>query len=198
MISENFAILGAVVASLGGLYYLYETIMGKSQPNRVTWLLWGVFPMITFIAQRAQGVEGVVWVTFASSFTPILVFVASFLNKKAYWKSKPTDYFLMIAAIVGIIMWAITDNPNLAIAFALLADLFAAIPTIIKCYQHPESESWIAYGVSSLGLVFSLLAVQSWNFENSAFVIYLVLVNIVMTFFSSRKPIKPALHVEVE
>lgn len=154
--------------------------------------------MVTFIAQRAQGVEGVSWVTFVSGFMPILVFVASFFNKKAYWKSRPVDYYLMIAAIVGIIMWAITDNPNLAIAFALLADLLAAIPTIIKCYKYPETESWIAYGVSSVGFTFSLLTIQTWNFESSAFVIYLAAVNIVMTVFSSRKSTQPPLHTEVE
>lgn len=58
MIPGYFAIVGAVIASLGGLYYLYETITGKSKPNRVSWLLWGVMPMIIFVAQRVQGVEG--------------------------------------------------------------------------------------------------------------------------------------------
>ncbi len=198
MIPEYFGIVGAIVASLGGFYYLYETITGKSQPNRVTWILWGVFPMITFIAQRAQGVEGVSWVTFVSGFTPLLVFAASFLNKKAYWKSRTLDYYLMLAAIVGIIMWAITDNPNLAIALALLADLLAAIPTVIKCYQHPETESWVAYGISMIGFAIGLLSVQTWNFENSAFVIYLTAINTIMAAFSTRKPTIPKLHTEAE
>ena len=95
MIPENFAILGALIASLGGIYYLYETITGKSQPNRVTWILWAIFPMITFFAQRAQGVEGISWATFVSGFTPITIVIASFFNKKAYWKSKPLDFVCM-------------------------------------------------------------------------------------------------------
>lgn len=198
MISENFAVLGAIIASLGGIYYLYETITGKSQPNRVTWLLWGLFPMITFVAQRAQGVEGLSYVTLVSGLTPVFVLIASYFNKKAYWKSRPADYYLMVAAIFGIILWALTDNPNLAIAFALLADFFAAVPTLIKCYKHPESESWIAYSLSTVGFGFSILTIQKWNFENSAFVVYLALVNLAMALLSSRKPTKPALHTEVE
>lgn len=55
MLPEYFAIIGAIIGSLGGFYYLYETIVGKAQPNRVTWLLWGIFPMVIFVAQRAQG-----------------------------------------------------------------------------------------------------------------------------------------------
>jgi hypothetical protein len=188
MLPEYFAYVGATIASVGGLYYLYETIVGKSKPNRVTWLLWGLFPMITFFAQRAQGVEGLSWVTFASGFTPFLILAASFINKKAYWKTQPQDYYLMVAALVGIILWALTDNPNIAILFALAADLLAGLPTLIKSYRHPETESWIAYAISALGFGIAILAIQAYTFENSAFVIYLFLANGLLAYFSARKP----------
>ena len=58
MIPEYYAFIGAIIGSIGGLYYLYDTVIGRAQPNRVTWFLWGLFPMIIFVAQRAQGVEG--------------------------------------------------------------------------------------------------------------------------------------------
>ena len=187
MLPENFAIIGALIASTGGFYYLYETITGKSQPNRVTWSLWALFPMITFFAQRSQNVGAVSWVTFVSGFTPILVVTASFFNKKAYWKTKPLDYVCMLAGFIGLGLWAITKDANLAIAFSIIADLFAAAPTVIKCYKHPKSESWIAYGLSTIGFSFSLLTIHSWTFQNYAFVVYLVFINATMSILSSRQ-----------
>ena len=151
MLPEYFAVVGAIIGSLGGLYYLVETIRGNAQPNRITWLLWGIFPMVIFVAQRAQDVESQSWTSLVAGLTPLLVVAASFFNKKAYWKSEPRDYYLMAAAIVGIILWAITDEPNLALLFALLADVLAGIPTLIKSYRYPESESWIAYAISAFG-----------------------------------------------
>ena len=186
MLPDYFAIVGAIIGSLGGFYYLYETVVGKTQPNRVTWLLWGIFPMVIFVAQRAQGVEGVSWASFVAGLTPLLIVAASFLNKKAYWKSEPRDYYLMAAAIVGIILWAITDDPNLALLFALLADVLAAIPTLIKSYRHPESESWIAYAISTFGFGISFLSVQTYNVENAAFVAYLFVMNGVLALLASR------------
>ncbi len=187
MIPDYFAIIGAIVASLGGLYYLYETIRGKSKPNRITWLLWGLFPMIIFIAQRVQGVEGLSWVSFAAGFTPFLVLAASFINKRAYWKTELRDYYLMAAGFIGIVLWALTDNPNIAIVFALVADLLAGVPTLIKSYTHPETESWIAYAISTLGFGIGILAIQSYIFENYAFVIYLFIMNGTLAYFASRK-----------
>ena len=196
MIPEYFAVIGAVIASIGGFYYLYETIDGKSMPNRVTWFLWGLFPMIIFIAQRAQGVEGLSWVSFAAGFTPFLILLASFLNKRAYWKSQRSDYFLMAAAVLGIVLWIATDNPNLAILFALSADLLAGIPTVIKSYKHPETESWIAYGISTIGFGVGLLAIQTYSFESSAFILYLFLINGLLALLAYRKPTKTLLHTE--
>ncbi len=186
MLPEYFAIVGAIVGSLGGFYYLYETIVGKTQPNRITWLLWGIFPMVIFVAQRAKGVEGLSWTSFVAGFTPLLIVAASFFNKKAYWKSEPRDYYLMAAAIVGIILWAITDDPNLAILFSLAADMLAGIPTLIKAYRHPESESWIAYAISTFGFGISFLSIHIYNFENTAFVAYILVMNGVLASLASR------------
>ena len=191
MIPEYFAVIGAVVASIGGFYYLFDTITGKTKPNRVTWLLWGLFPMIIFVAQRAQGVEGLSWATLAAGFTPFLILLASFINKEAYWKTQPRDYCLMGAAFAGIILWALTDNPNLALTFSLLADVFAGLPTFIKAYKYPETESWVAYAISTFGFGISVLAIQTYTFENYAFVIYLFIMNGLLAYFASRK--KPAL-----
>ena len=196
MLPEYFAVIGAIVGSIGGFYYLYETIIGKAKPNRVTWLLWGLFPMIIFAAQRAQGVEGLSWASFVAGFTPILILLASFLNKEAYWKTQPRDYYLMAAAVAGIVLWALTDNPILAILFALVADLLAGVPTVIKSYRHPETESWIAYAISTLGFGIGVLAIQTFTFENYAFICYLFLMNGLLALLASRKsslalPVEP-------
>ena len=142
--------------------------------------------MVIFVAQRAQGVENLSWTSFVAGVTPLLVVAASFFNKKAYWKTEPRDYYLMAAAIVGIILWAITDNPNLALLFALLADVLAGIPTLIKSYRHPESESWIAYAISAFGFGISFLSVQTYNFENAAFVAYIFIMNGAFALLASR------------
>lgn len=187
MLPEYCAIIGAIIGSLGGFYYFYETIVGTAQPNRITWLLWGIFPLVIFAAQRAQGVESLSWTSFVAGFMPFLIVAASFFNKKAYWKSEPRDYYLMAAAIVGIILWAMTGDPNLALVFALVADILAGIPTLIKSYTHPHSESWIAYAISAFGFGISLLSVQTYNFESTAFVAYIFFLNGACAVLASRR-----------
>jgi hypothetical protein len=186
MIPEYFAVIGAVIASLGGFYYLYETLRGTAKPNRITWLLWALFPMIIFVAQRVQGVQGISWASFVAGFVPGLVFIASFLNKKSYWKTERVDYACMAFGFIGIILWALTDSPNLAIVFSIVADFFAGLPTIIKAARHPETESWPAYAISTAGFIVSILAIHQWNFQNYAFVAYLIFANGLLALLAAR------------
>jgi hypothetical protein len=196
MLPEYFAVIGAGIASVGGFYYLYETITGRAKPNRVTWLLWWLFPMIIFIAQRAQGVEGLSWATFGAGFTPFLIVLASFLNKEAYWKTEPRDYYLMAGAMLGMVLWFLTSNPNVAILCALIADLLAGLPTLIKSYRHPETESWIAYAISTFGFGIGILAIPSYTFENYAFIGYVFALNGTLAVLSSREQPTSLLHTE--
>ncbi len=186
MIPEFFTVIGAIIASIGGLFYLYETILGRTKPNRVTWLLWGVFPLIIFVAQRVQGVEGASWASFVSGLTPLLVFVASFFNKKSHWKSSRLDYFCMTVGVCGIIAWIFSKNANLAISFVILADGAAGVPTIIKSYRFPETESWKAFAISSLGFGISLLAVPNLYFQTVSFLIYLFIMNTLIAVLALR------------
>ena len=190
MLPAYFALIGAGIASLGGLYYLYETIIGKAKPNRVTWLLWGLLPAIIFIAQRTEGVGDLSWVTFATALPPLLVVIASFFNKKAYWKTAPIDYVLMAVALLGLALWFFTSDPNIAILFSVIADFAAGVPTIIKAWRHPKTESWKAYAISSVGFLVSLLSIHDFDFQSTAFVVYLLAMELLLTFLAVRPELR--------
>jgi hypothetical protein len=110
--------------------------------------------------------------TFSAGLNPLLVFIASFFNKKAYWKPKKSDFIFGGLALIGLILWKITGEGNLAIAFSILADGMAAVPTIIKSWKYPETENSLGYGLPSLNALITLLTIKEWNFETFGFPIY--------------------------
>lgn len=92
MLNENFVILGFVIQMLGSLRYLIKTIQGEVKPNKVTFFMWSLAPLIAFAAEIKQGVGIQSLMTFSVGFSPLVIFVASFLNKKAEWKLGPFDF----------------------------------------------------------------------------------------------------------
>jgi hypothetical protein len=118
VLDERFVILGAVLSFYGILKYLAGVLRGETKPNRVTWFLWALAPLIAFAAELEKGVGLPALMTFMTGFNPLIIFLASFVNKKAYWQLRRFDYFYGGLALLGIILWRATGEGNLAIFFA--------------------------------------------------------------------------------
>jgi hypothetical protein len=180
MLNQNFVILGAIIGMVGGLKYVVDTIKGKVKPNRVSWFLWFIAPLIAFFAEVRQGVGIQSLMTFIVGFEPFVVFVASFVNKKSVWKISRFDIVCGAFSVLGIILWYITKVPDVAIVFSIVADGFASLPTIAKSYTHPETENIWTYLATSINAVITLLTINIWNLANYAFPIYIFIVNLIV------------------
>lgn len=187
MLDERFVIIAGVLNISGILLYVYDTVKGKSKPNRVTWFLWSLVPFIAFSAQIKQGVGLTSILTFTSGFGPFLVLVASLLNKKAYWDLKRFDLICGAIAIIGVVLWLITKNPNLAIIFSIAADGFAALPTVVKSFKFPETESMVTYLLASFGALLTLFTIDTWELEFFAFPLYIFILCLTITTFIKFK-----------
>lgn len=177
---EFIIVIGAFIGLLGISAYVKNTIKGNTKPNRVTWLLWSVAPLIATFASLSDGVTWGVLPTFMSGFGPLLVFISSFINKKSYWKLTKLDYFCGALSVFALILWLVTNEPNLAIILAILSDGLAALPTIIKSYKDPFSETITPYLIGGIYNTTAFLFVKNWEFTEFGFSSYIILVNIVI------------------
>ncbi|OIP97742.1 hypothetical protein AUK40_02620 [Candidatus Wirthbacteria bacterium CG2_30_54_11] len=171
-------IVGATAQLLGILSYIRNTIKGKTRPNRVTWLLWALAPMIGTVAALSDGVRWAILPVFMAGFGPLLVLIASFFNKQSYWQLKPFDYLCGLFSLLAMVLWAITRQPEVAIVFAILSDAFAAIPTLMKSWTHPETESIGPFIGGVLSQSTAFFAIQTWTLTSVAFPSYLVILNL--------------------
>lgn len=177
MLNPNFAILGAVINLIGCAGYALDTFKGKTKPNRVGWSLWAAAPLVAFAAELTQGVKLQSLITLSAGLGPLLVLLASFADRKAYWKIKPFDWYCAALSLTALILWLITGKGNVAILFSICADLLAGLPTAIKAYAHPETESSGAFVAGFIGTLLGLLTIQHWTFANYAFPTYLIIAN---------------------
>lgn len=176
MLPEYFVYVGAVIFAYGGFGYWLDTIKGKVQPNRVSWFIWFLAPSIAFFAQVQSGVHlEQSLLTFMAGLIPLLIFLASFINKKSYWELTKRDIICGILSLLGLALWYVTGTGLVAILFAILADLLAAVPTVIKSYTSPETENWVLYFTNAVSALLTLLTIKTWNPQTYAFPLYLFL-----------------------
>jgi hypothetical protein len=201
MLDPKFAILAAAIDFLGVASYARDTWRGTTKPNRVTWCLWALAPLIAFAAQLGEGVTYQAALTFVAGFGPAVVLVASFHDRNAYWRITKFDWLCGALSLVALALWLLTRVGNLAILLSIMADALAATPTIIKSYHHPESESAGAFGFGVIAGAITLLTVHTWTFANYAFALYVCIVcGIIFTLVQFPKlrfpPAKVSSHAE--
>lgn len=175
MIDQNWIYLGAALNLIGSVTYVVATVKGKTKPNRVTWFLWALAPLIAFGAMVGEGVsplDGLM--TFMVGFGPLMIFIASFVNEKSVWKITKFDVICGGLSVLGIIAWALTRTGNIAILFSVLADGLALLPTLVKSWKEPETENYVVFMNGAISAIITLLALKTYNFEHVAFPVYIL------------------------
>lgn len=185
--------VSAIISLSGAFAYIRDMFRGKTKPNLVTWGLWTFAPLVATGA--ALSVNANSWSTariFMSGFGPLLVFIFAFIVKQGYWKLSRFDYWCSGLSLIALAIWLVADSPVIAILVAAIADLFATLPTIIKAWKYPETETFYTHFVGLFTASIVIPAIPIWNIENSAFQVYLLLANttlciiLVRGFFKNR------------
>src|SRR5665213_1534086 len=176
MLNVHFVIVGAGINLIGSTSYVIKTLKGKTRPNRVTWFLWALAPLVAFSAEIGQGVGLRSLMTFMVGFGPAMVLIASFINRKAVWKITKLDIICGFLSIIALIAWKITGVGNVAIALSIAADLLAATPTLIKAYKEPKTEHYGVFLCGAISAVITLLTITNWTFAQYGFPLYIALV----------------------
>lgn len=190
---QYIVFLGAAAGLYGAFDYIRDTIKGETQPNRVTWLMWSVAPLIGTAAALSEGVGWATLPVFMAGFCPFLVLLSSFHNPKAYWKSTLFDYLCGLFSVLALVLWGITRDPMVAIVFAIMSDGFAAVPTLIKSWRYPESETVTPFTTGLFASLTSFFAIKLWTAPEVAFPAYLVVMNTMLIFAVTKgKRVQPA------
>lgn len=198
----HWLILLSAILSLSGAYaYIRDMFRGKSKPNLVTWGLWAVAPLIATGAALSAHADS--WATiriFISGFSPLLILIIAFFTPQSYWKLHSIDFICGVLSIIALIAWLVVGSPILAILLAAASDLLAAIPTLIKAWRYPETETLYTYVVGIFTATIIIPAIPVWNIQNAAFQIYLLIANITLCFVVLRgyfkRPQKLSVPVE--
>jgi len=171
-------ILSTVLSLSGSFAYIRDMFRGKSKPNLVTWGVWAFAPLIATGAALSASAD--IWATvriFMSGFGPLLIFIFAFIVPQSYWKLSKFDFACGGLSLIALFAWLGANSPVLAILLAAIADLLATLPTIIKAWKYPETETVYTYFIGLFTASIVIPAILVWNIENSAFQIYLLIAN---------------------
>ncbi len=164
---------GGILATILVIPYIWEIFYRQVKPERASWLVWTVLAGISFFSQRSAGAGASLWFTAGNWLGVLIVFIISIF--KGVGGLTWFDLTVLGLAGLGTIGWLTLGNPALAITSIIFADFVGTLPTIIKAYHQPASESKTAFAIGTVSAAFGVFAVGSLNPILLAFPGYLLL-----------------------
>ncbi|HNW71829.1 MAG TPA: hypothetical protein PKZ36_01950 [Candidatus Paceibacterota bacterium] len=182
MFPEKIIFIGLAISLFCTIWYIWNIFKKGVRPNLVSWFIWMLAPFVGVILSLKAGAGLSIFGTFMAGFTPLLVILISLFKKNAFWKINAFDLLCGLFAVLALFIYVLTKNLNISILFAILSDGLAAIPTIIKSWKFPNTETSSVYLGGIVNNIFSLLVIKNWSFPIYSFSIYLIVINIVIIF----------------
>ena len=168
-------ITATIVGLVGYVPYFIDILNGRTKPHVFSWFVWGILTSIAFIAQLMEDAGPGSWVTGSTAL--ICLIVAWLALTRGEKNITRFDWYCFISALVGIILWVLTDNVLLAIVIVTITDALAYIPTFRKTYSKPYEETLIEYALGSLKFLIGLFALEAFDLVNWLYPLSLVIMN---------------------
>ena len=149
---ELVVVLGLAAGLIGVLDtipYVRDTLRGSTRPHRGTWLIWGVLAVVVSLSQYADGASWSLVMAGVQAVLTSLVFVLSV--RRGEGGVSRADITMIAIAGAGVTGWIAADEPLVATACVVAADLIGAGLMVPKTYRDPHSETLITFAFASLG-----------------------------------------------
>ena len=183
-------ILGAVVASSAGAWYVQTILRGHTRPHRVTWGVWTIIGALGVSAafDGGAGPGGYAALVYAA-FTAAVFLLSMNPRFRRPDAERHSDWLLGIGSCATLVAWQAIDLPTaVAASVAVGADAMIAWPTLREAWRHPEYEApapWIA-GLIGSGLALAGLRLLTYSAVAYPAYIAALQVSVVLTLMVRR------------
>jgi hypothetical protein len=131
--SEIAPILGVLAGAVGvadTIPYVRDTLRGVTRPQRGTWLIWGVLAIVVCWSQRADGASWSLVMAGTQAVLTSLIFLLAI--RHGVGGMSATELVMIAVAGGGLVGWVLANEPVVATACVVAADLIGAALMIPK------------------------------------------------------------------
>ncbi len=168
-------VLAGVIGVADTIPYVRDILRGTTRPHPGTWLIWGVLAIVVCLSQRADGASWSLIMAGAQAALTSLIFVLAISRGEG--GVSPAELMVIAVAGVGVTGWIVADEPIVATACVVAADLIGAAMMVPKTYRNPQSETLVTFALASLGGALAAGAVGALDASLLVYPLYYCMVN---------------------
>jgi hypothetical protein len=175
MLAPLLGVLAGVMSVADTIPYVRDVAGGTTRPHRGTWLIWGTLAIVVVLSQRADGAAWSLVMVATDAVLTLLILALSI--RRGVGGVSRGEVAMMAVAGAGVAGWAIADEPMVAIAGVIVADLTGAALMVPKTWRDPGSETLSTFACASAAGLLAAGAVGALDVSLLVYPVYFCLVN---------------------
>ena len=141
-------VLAGLVGIADTIPYVRDIVRRSTRPHRSTWLIWGVLAIVVCLSQRADGASWSLIMAGTQAALTTLIFTLAL----RYGTGGMTTGELVMLGIAGagVVGSLVADEPIVATACVVAADLIGMAMMVPKTWSDPGSETLSTFALASV------------------------------------------------
>lgn len=191
-IAPLLGVLAGAIAVADTIPYVRDTLRGTTRPHRGTWLIWGTLAIVVTLSQYSDGASWSLIMAATQALLTGLIFALSI--RRGEGGVTAGELVMIAVAGSGVAGWLVADEPIVATACVVAADLIGAAMMAPKTHRDPHSETLVTYAFASLGGVLAAGAVGAVDVSLLIYPVYYCVVNgaIALLIYLRRRALSSA------
>ncbi len=174
-VAPVLGVLAVLVGVADTVPYVRDILRGVTRPHRGTWLIWSTLTIVVVLSQHADGATWSLLMAGAQAVLTTLIFLMSIRRGEGCLCAG--EWLMISVASLGVVGWIVADEPIIATACVVVADLLGAALMVPKAYRDPHSETLSTFALASLAGALAVGAVGAPNLALLLYPVYFCLVN---------------------
>ena len=173
---EFLSLIAGVIVLIGYAVYARDILAGRARPARSARLMFVILLIITLLQQNDLHGDWILALTASEAIGSLAILLLSL--KKGVGGITKIDLACYILLIIDVSVWLTTKNSLLALHLSVIADLIAFMPTLIKTWRQPYSETAQFFIYGAVAAPLNILANGNYSYGVLLFPIYLGVANL--------------------
>jgi hypothetical protein len=171
----GLGLLAGLLAVVGPVPYVRDVVRGTTRPHRGTWLIWSALGCTAVASQWASGGGWSLLAVTIQATTTLLVLVLSL--RRGVGGVSLAELSLLGVAGLGLVAWAVSSRPVVAMVCVLVADVVGVVLMLPKTWRDPWSETPSAFALGAGSGALGAGAVGGLTVDLLLYPVYFALVN---------------------
>jgi hypothetical protein len=192
-VKEILSIVAGIIVLLGYYVYAKDILKGSARPARSARLMFVILLVITLLQQRDLHSDWLLALTASEALGSLAILLLSL--QRGIGGITWTDLTCYLLLVIDVTVWLTTKNTLLALHLSVLADLIAFMPTLIKTWRYPWTETPQFYVYGAIASPLNILANGRYSYGILLFPVYLAVANLCevgLVIFRQRSIASPA------